>query len=102
MSFKDVKKNEPEKVADPVEDILKDTADKVLKVEEAKPVVEQVSKEYVVIAELLNVRSTPNGVILEQVKSGDIIKGTPENPNWIKLSNGKGYVMSKFVAPKKG
>lgn len=97
MKFDSAKKVEPVpvgKAIDPVEDILEEA---IGKVEEVKA-----SKEYTVIVDLLNVRKSPDGDILRTVKSGEVVKGVEEKDGWIKLDNGEGFVMSKFVAPKKG
>jgi len=83
-----------EKATDPVEDILEEA---VKKVEEVKK-----SNEYTVIVELLNVREVPDGKIIKTIKSGETFKGEDAKDGWIKLEDEAGYVMSKFVAPKKG
>lgn len=97
MKFDSTKKVEPapvDKAVDPVEDILEEA---IGKVEEVKA-----PKEYTVVVDALNVREIPDGKILRTVKSGDILKGEEEKDGWIKLESNAGYVMSKFVAPKKG
>lgn len=97
MDFKSSKKIDSapvDKTVDPVQDILEEA---IGKVEETKE-----PKEYTVVVNMLNVREVPNGKVLKTVKSGDILKGTEDKDGWIKLDNGAGYVMSEFVAPKKG
>lgn len=93
---------------DPVVDILKEAADKVGEVtKDATPTTVPVEKPnkvitYIVIAEKLNVRETPNGKVLKIVSSGDILKGAEPKDGWVKLENNAGYVMEEFIAPKKG
>lgn len=104
MDFKSTKRNvttsfveketAKEKATDPVEDILEEA---VKKVEEVKK-----SNEYTVIVELLNVREVPDGKIIKTIKSGETFKGEDAKDGWIKLEDEAGYVMSQFVAPKKG
>ena len=69
--------------------------------EEPEP--ERVEAEVVtkgtVIANMLNIRSgpstsfTPNGTLY----SGNVIEYTVEKSEWLKLTDGRGYVMREFI-----
>lgn len=116
MDFKSTKRNETspvieketakektapvDKAVDPVEDILEEAVKKVEEVKEVEEV--KKSNEYTVIVDLLNVREVPDGKIIKTIKSGETFKGEDAKDGWIKLEDEAGYVMSQFVAPKKG
>lgn len=94
---------ETKEVSDPVEDILVESIQKVEEVEKTEEAKDEPKvQKYTVIVDILNVRKAPGADIIKQIHSGDVIEGEPENSEWIKLSNNEGFVMSKFVAPKKG
>lgn len=89
-----IKSGEP-KIKDPVEEILT----------EAVKEVNEVAKEYIVVAAGLNVRKEPNekAEILKIVHSGDILVGSEKSENgWTALTEPTGYVMTRYIAPKKG
>ena len=81
---------------------------------EKTPVQEEVKEEpkkefraKVTGVDILNIRNTPNGNIMEQVRRGNILKVVDQNPlrddsavDWIKIvspSGNKAWVMAKYL-----